>query len=142
MTPVQLDKICLTGIRCYGYTGALPEEQVLGQWFEVDLTLWLDLSRAGASDRLSDTLNYCTIIEPVKQLVSTAKFTLLERLATAITQLILDPPVPHALTVHQVQVRLMKPHAPIPDYGGSIAIELTRSRATTPHPGAASAQFP
>jgi len=31
-----------------GYTGYLPEEQVLGQWFEVDVTLWLDLSRGRA----------------------------------------------------------------------------------------------
>ncbi|MDB9512135.1 dihydroneopterin aldolase, partial [Kamptonema animale CS-326] len=26
-----MDSIQLTGIRCYGYTGYLPEEQVLGQ---------------------------------------------------------------------------------------------------------------
>lgn len=31
-----MDSIHVTGIRCYGYTGLLPEEQVLGQWFEVD----------------------------------------------------------------------------------------------------------
>jgi 7,8-dihydroneopterin aldolase/epimerase/oxygenase len=127
-----LDQIHLTGIRGYGYTGALPEEQVLGQWFAVDLTLWLDLSQAGASDRLSDTLNYCTIIEPVKHLLSTARYTLLERLATEIAQSILHPPVPHAILVHQVRVRLVKPHAPIPDFDGNITIELTRSRATTP----------
>jgi len=34
--------IHLAGILCK--LGYLPEEQVLGQWFEVDLTLWLDLS--------------------------------------------------------------------------------------------------
>ena len=39
-----MDCIYLTGIRAYGYTGYLKEEQVLGQWFEVDVKLWLDLS--------------------------------------------------------------------------------------------------
>ncbi len=36
-----MDCIHVTGIRAYGYTGYLPEEQSLGQWFEVDLKLWL-----------------------------------------------------------------------------------------------------
>jgi 7,8-dihydroneopterin aldolase/epimerase/oxygenase len=126
----MLDQICLTKIRGYGYTGALPEEQVLGQWFEVDVTLWLDLSQAGNSDRLEDTLNYCTIIDPVKRLISTAKFVLLERLATAIADLILYPPSPHAIPVQQVRVRLIKPHAPIPDFDGTITIELIRSLNT------------
>ncbi|HEY9734659.1 MAG TPA: dihydroneopterin aldolase, partial [Trichocoleus sp.] len=49
------DHIHVTGIRAYGYIGALPEENVLGQWFEVDLTLWLDLAPAGESDDLTQT---------------------------------------------------------------------------------------
>ena len=32
-----MDCIHLTGIRGYSYVGYLPEEKVLGQWFEVDL---------------------------------------------------------------------------------------------------------
>ncbi|MGK7883005.1 MAG: dihydroneopterin aldolase, partial [Crocosphaera sp.] len=53
-----MDFIEVTGIRCYGYTGYLPEEQVLGQWFEVDLTLGVDLKDAGTSDNLDDTSDY------------------------------------------------------------------------------------
>lgn len=116
-----MDCIHLTGIRCYGYTGALPEEQSLGQWFEVDLTLWLDLSLAGHSDRLADTLDYRGVITTVQQLVKTAKFTLLERLATAIADSVLK-----LQSVEQVQVRLTKLAAPIPDFTGQVAIELTR----------------
>ncbi|HEY9813013.1 MAG TPA: dihydroneopterin aldolase, partial [Candidatus Sericytochromatia bacterium] len=57
-----MDCIHLTKIRCYGYTGFLPEEQILGQWFEVDLSLWLDLSQAGKSDAIADTLDYRSVI--------------------------------------------------------------------------------
>ena len=121
-----MDRIQLSGIRCYGYTGALPEEQVLGQWFEVELTVWLDLTVAGQSDRLSDTLDYRTIIAAVQTLVKTSKFTLLERLATAIADTVLSPTSPSP--VQQVQVRLCKPAAPIPDFGGAIVIDITRSR--------------
>ncbi|HEY9726326.1 MAG TPA: dihydroneopterin aldolase [Chroococcales cyanobacterium] len=119
-----MDCIQLTGIRSYGYTGYLPEEQVLGQWFEVDLTLWLDLAAAGHSDNITDTLDYRRAIEIVKQLVKTSKFALVEKLATAIADALLE-----FEQVQQVQVRLSKPAAPIPDFGGKITIELTR----TPH---------
>ena len=118
-----MDCIQLTGIRCYGYTGYLPEEQVLGQRFEVDLTLWLDLSLAGESDVIEDTLDYRSIITSVQQLVTTSKFALIERLATAITELILQSD-----KVTQVQVKLSKPAAPIPDFSGKITIEITRSK--------------
>ena len=123
-----MDCIHLNGIRCYGYTGALPEEQVLGQWFEVDLTLWLDLTHAGQSDRLSDTFDYRLVIATVQTLVKTSKFTLLERLAVAIAEAVLQSAELSAtILVQQVQVRLCKPAAPIPDFGGAIIVEVTRS---------------
>lgn len=116
-----MDSIEITGIRCYGYTGYLAEEQVLGQWFEVDVTLWLDLSQAGKSDAIADTLDYRMTIETVKSLVKTAKFALVERLAEAIASSILE-----SVKVSQVRVRLTKPAAPIPDFGGKITIDITR----------------
>ncbi|HAG79653.1 MAG TPA: dihydroneopterin aldolase [Cyanobacteria bacterium UBA12227] len=120
-----MDCIHLTGIRGYGYTGYLPEEQVLGQWFEVDLTLWLDLAPAGQSDEITDTLDYREAIEIVKQLITTSKFALVEKLASAIANAILKLD-----RVEQVQVRLSKPAAPIPDFGGKITIDITRTLET------------
>ncbi|NJK68832.1 MAG: dihydroneopterin aldolase [Oscillatoriales cyanobacterium RU_3_3] len=117
-----MDSIQLTGIRCYGYTGYLPEEQVLGQWFEVDVTLWLDLSPAGKSDDIEHTLDYRTTISLVQELVKTSKYCLIERLADAIAEGILQQPL-----VEQVKVKLSKPAAPIPDFGGKITLEITRS---------------
>jgi dihydroneopterin aldolase len=119
-----MDCIRLTGIRCYGYIGLLPEEQVLGQWFEVDLTLWLDLAQAGQSDRIEDTLDYRGAIATVKELIKTAKFALVERLATAIAEAVLQTDE----RVAQVRVQVSKPAAPIPDFGGKITIDLTRTR--------------
>lgn len=121
-----MDCIQLTGIRCYGYTGYLPEEQVLGQWFEVDLMLWLDLSIAGKSDAIEDTLDYRSIINTVQQLVKTSKFALVERLATAIAESILEGD-----GVTQVQVRLTKLAAPIQDFTGKITIDITRAKQNT-----------
>ncbi|MBD2019825.1 dihydroneopterin aldolase [Leptolyngbya sp. FACHB-36] len=117
-----MDVIDLKGIRGYGYVGALPEEQVLGQWFEVDVRLWLDLSAAGQNDRLDSTLDYRATIATVQQLIQTSKAALLERLATTIVEAVLQPPV------QQVRVSLSKLTAPIPGFDGRITIELTRSR--------------
>ena len=121
-----MDCIHLTGIRCYGYTGYLQEEQVLGQWFEVDLTLWLDLAASGESDNIADTLDYRSAIETVQQLVKTSKFALVEKLANAIADAILE-----LAQVQQVQVRLSKLAAPIPDFGGKITIDITRTHQTS-----------
>jgi dihydroneopterin aldolase len=119
-----MDCIEVTGIRCYGYVGYLPEEQVLGQWFEVDLMLWMDLTAAGRSDDISDTLDYRQAIATVKQLVKTSKFALVEKLANAIADAILKLD-----QVQQVRVRLIKCAAPIPDFDGKIVIDITRTHS-------------
>ena len=80
-----MDFIEVTGIRCYGYTGYLPEEQVLGQWFEVDLTLGADLTNAGTSDNLDDTSDYRQAIAIVKHHIKTTKVALIERLTDFIS---------------------------------------------------------
>jgi dihydroneopterin aldolase len=117
-----MDSIQITGIRSYGYTGLLPEEQVLGQWFEVDLTLWVDLATPGSSDRIEDTVDYRQAISLVKNRVKSSKFALIEKLASAIAAEIL------ALEkVQKVRVQLSKLAAPIPDFGGRITIDITRS---------------
>ena len=117
-----MDSIQVNGIRAYGYVGYLPEERVLGQWFEVDLTLWVDLIPASQSDRIEDTLDYREAIAIVKQEITTAKFDLVESLINAIAQRLLD-----LEKVSKVRVKLSKPAAPIPEFGGRITLNITRS---------------
>jgi dihydroneopterin aldolase len=119
-----MDCIHLTNIRCYGYTGYLPEEQVLGQWFEVDVKLWLDISTAANTDAIEDTVDYRSVINSVQHIVKTAKFVLVEKLAGTIADSLLQ----QCDRVTQVQVIVSKPAAPIPDFSGRISIELTRTR--------------
>ncbi|MFM2314528.1 MAG: hypothetical protein RLZZ04_3804 [Cyanobacteriota bacterium] len=117
-----MDSIQVNGIRAYGYVGYLPEERILGQWFEVDLTLWVDLTIAAESDEITDTLDYREAIAIVKQQITTAKFALVEKLVSAIADQLLS-----LEKVHQVRVQLSKPAAPIPDFGGRITLDITRS---------------
>ena len=118
-----MDWIRLTQIRCYGFTGFLPEEQVLGQWFEVDVAMQVAVRSAGLSDRIDETVDYRNVIQRVQTLVKTSRFAVVERLAQAIADSILEE-----LQVQEVQVKLHKLHAPIPDFNGKITIDITRRR--------------
>jgi 7,8-dihydroneopterin aldolase/epimerase/oxygenase len=119
-----MDWIRLSRIRCYGFTGFLPEEKVLGQWFEVDLAMQVDVRSAGLSDRIEETLDYRGVIERVQTCVRTSRFALVERLAQAIADSVLEESA-----VQEVQVQLHKLHAPIPDFNGRITIDITRRRS-------------
>ncbi|MEB3293344.1 MAG: dihydroneopterin aldolase [Synechococcales bacterium] len=118
-----MDRIELSAIRSYGYTGFLAEEKTLGQWFEVDLSIQVDLAQAGQSDDLSHTLDYRAVIAQTQDIVKTAQFDLVERLAQAIADAVLVHD-----RVTEVRVRLHKPAAPIPDFGGRITIDITRRK--------------
>jgi dihydroneopterin aldolase len=85
--------------------------------------LWIDLAPAGESDDITETLDYRHAIEKVKQLVKTSKFALVEKLASVIATTLLE-----LQPVQQVRVQLTKPAAPIPDFGGKITIDITRTR--------------
>ncbi|MCA1903252.1 MAG: ribonuclease HI [Cyanobacteria bacterium M5B4] len=111
-------KIYLRGVRAYGYVGLLPEENVLGQWFEVDAELWVDFSKAAQNDSIEDTIDYRRCITTIENLIKTSKFALIERLAGAIvTELLTDKKITKAL------VKVIK-HPPIPDFQGSVAVEI------------------
>jgi len=117
-----MDIIEINGLRCYGYTGYFTEEQVLGQWFEINVRISFDLRKAGQSDDLSDTLDYREVIEVIKQRVANSKYALIERLIEVIAQDILKKP-----HIEQVSLKLTKLSPPIPDFGGQISLEITRS---------------
>lgn len=119
----QLDAIEITGIRCYGYTGYFPEEQVLGQWFEVDLTIWMDLSLTGSDDRLENTLNYADVVERLTKLLETSRVKTIERLNALVIEAVLA-----FAPVRKVHSRLVKVSPPIPRFGGRIAISMTRAK--------------
>jgi dihydroneopterin aldolase len=120
---LPLDAIEIRGLRCYGYTGYFDEEQVLGQWFEVTLTLWLDLAPCGADDTLTSSLDYGQVVAAVRSLVEQARFRTVERLNTAILEVALAFP-----SVLQVRSELVKLAPPLAGFSGQIAVTMTRNR--------------
>src|SRR5699024_11421880 len=63
------DTIFLNGLKFYSYHGALPAENDIGQIFIVDVTMKVDLSVAGQSDDVKDTVHYGEVFEDVKAIM-------------------------------------------------------------------------
>lgn len=106
--PMPSDKIRLEGMQFYGYHGASAREQDLGQTFIVDLEVERDLSKAGVSDSLADTVDYSALYGSVKDIVEGWNRTLLENVAEAIAARTLSE-----FSVAAVRVKVTKPDVPI-----------------------------
>lgn len=115
-------KIKINEITGYGFHGFLFEERRLGQEFRVSLELDADLPGLG-SDRLEDTVDYRRAVEIARRAIEGKPRLLLETLAAEIARELLTLP-----RVQEVQVRVVKPHPPIPGVDGGVAVEISRSR--------------
>ena len=83
------DRIVLEGMQFYGFHGANPEERTLGQPYQVDLAVELDLHKPGASDRLEDTVSYTRLYRVVQEVVEGEPRNLLEATAQTIADRVL-----------------------------------------------------
>jgi 7,8-dihydroneopterin aldolase/epimerase/oxygenase len=119
-----VDVINIRGISCYGYHGVLSEERVLGQRFVVNLRLYLDVSRAAATDDVRDTVNYAEVYQQVKQIVEGQPKNLLETLAETIAKQLLEK----FQLLEGVSVEVEKPSAPIPGTFESVSVWVERWR--------------
>lgn len=59
--------IHIKGIHIYAYHGCLPEEAVVGGDYVVNISLRGDFSKAAASDKLQDTIDYIEVYSIVKK---------------------------------------------------------------------------
>ncbi len=123
--------IQLRGLRVVGGHGALPEEQERAQPFEVDIDVATDLSAAGASDALTDTVDYGAVAAVAERVVAGERHRLLERLATRIADAVLGLDVRIATVT--VTVRKLRP--PVPLDLASAAVALTRPPPSEQDPG-------
>jgi dihydroneopterin aldolase len=118
------DVIFLRGLVMHAYHGVMHHENRLGQRFVVDLELKLDLSEAGASDRLSDTISYADVVAEAERAFIAQRFKLLEAAADALCRTILG----RFTRIEEVRVSVHKPHAPIAAIFDDVGVSMTRRR--------------
>lgn len=117
------DRIVVRGMSFLGRHGVLQDERERGQLFVVDVEIETDLSRAGSSDRLEDTIDYREVHARARQVLEGPPLALLEAVAEAVARRVLDLP-----GAERVVVRVHKPHAPIGGPAEDIAVEIARGR--------------
>ena len=120
------DRIILADMAFFGRHGVSEEERGEEQEIDVDVELEADLSRAGASDDLADTVNYSRVFAACREVVEGQSFKLLEAIAEAIATRVLADFQP----VQAITVRVRKPGVPIDgrlEYAG-VTIERRRAK--------------
>lgn len=119
------DRILLRGMRFYGYHGVNPEEQELGQRFEVDVELSTDLRLPGQTDNLSDTINYSAVYRRVQALMTGPPRKLIEAVAHDIALELL-----RTFASERVAVTVRKLEAPLKGAMlDSVGVQVVRSAA-------------
>jgi dihydroneopterin aldolase len=121
--PMGRDVIRLRNMPFYGRHGVNPEEQSLGQRFEIDLELFLDTRPAALQDDLRLTINYAQIYGAVKRIVEEERFALIETLAETLAIRLGQHFAPDA-----IRVCVRKPHAPIKGVLDYVAVEIERTK--------------
>lgn len=116
------DQLAIRGIEIHGHHGVFDFERIEGQVFLIDLVLGVDTAAAAASDDLSDTVDYGSLVVDVKQAAEEDPVDLIETLAQRIADVCLARE-----QVGWVEVTVHKPHAPIEATFSDVTLTINRS---------------
>ena len=119
------DSIKLSNIKLYGYHGVNDFEREHGQFFLINLQLFLDLKTAGLSDSLRDTVDYSKVYESIKNIIEGPSIKLLEKLASVIVDEIFET----FQQVSELKVEIEKPSPPIKgSCMDGVSVRINRSK--------------
>ena len=110
--------IRLEGLKIYAYHGVLPQENLVGAYYYIDLKLKTDFTHAAETDELEGTVSYADIFAVVKEeMAITSKLLehVCQRIASRIFQ---DFPA-----IEAIEIRLSKENPPMGANAKSIGVE-------------------
>ncbi|OBF05170.1 dihydroneopterin aldolase [Mycobacterium sp. 852002-10029_SCH5224772] len=117
------DRIELRGLKVRGQHGVFDHERANGQDFVIDVTVWIDLASAAATDDLADTYDYAALAQLAADVVAGPARNLIETVGAQIADQVMDDE-----RVHAVEVVVHKPQAPIPQQFADVSAVVRRSR--------------
>lgn len=121
--PRPLDQIKIRGLHLRCIIGIQEWERKVLQDVLIDVDLLADLSTAGQSDRIEDTVNYKTLSKAMIALTEHSSFFLVEALAERLAALCLKDD-----RVQQVRISVEKPGAL--RFARSVGVTIERNRMT------------
>lgn len=119
MTESKLDRIHIRDLEARCIVGIYPAERENLQDVVLNVTLHVDLSKAGTSDNIDDTVDYKSLKKRLLKMVEASDFFLIERMAETCAAICLEDQ-----RVHRVDVTVDKPGAL--RFARSVAVEITR----------------
>ncbi len=121
-----MDQIQIRDLEVYAKHGVMPEENTLGQKFQVNLNLYTDLWEAGHTDHIDASINYAQVCQLVTEYMTTHTVHLIEMVAESLArELLLQIP-----RLHKVDVEVKKPWAPIGLPVSCVSVAITRQWET------------
>lgn len=114
-----LDRVHIRDLRLRCIVGVYPEERNEKQDVLINITLYTDLGRACASDRIEDTVDYKGVKKRVVAMVEASTCYLVERLAQQVAEVCLEEQA-----IRRVDVTVDKPGAL--RFARSVAVEISR----------------
>ncbi|MBP7111352.1 MAG: dihydroneopterin aldolase [Firmicutes bacterium] len=108
MYMAERGRVSISSMEFYGYHGCMPEERRAGQPYFVDVDVFLDLERAGATDDLSASVDYSKVFAMARDVVEGEPRNLIEAVAFDIARRVLE-----AFSPDKVTVRVRKPRPPV-----------------------------
>jgi FolB domain-containing protein len=121
MAEQWLDRIHIRDLRLRCIIGLYPHERTERQDVVIQITLYVDLSLPGRTDRLEDSVDYKAVKQRVVAMVEGSSFLLLERLAEEIARLCLEDQ-----RVRRVRVLVEKPGAL--RFARTVGVEIQREQ--------------
>lgn len=122
-----MDYIHLKDMQFYGFHGVLMEETKIGQRFRANVSIAVDMKKAGETDELDNTVNYAEVYALTREIVEGKPFKLIEALVETIATRILSA---YSEQVKGIRVELIKPDPPIQGYYREVSVEITRGQFT------------
>ena len=93
----------------YGHHGVMQEEHRIGGRYEVDVGVELDFEAAARHDDLTRTVDYETVYDFIRRLVTENEFYLIEKLAYRIAHTVRE----EYPDVEGIEVTVRKPNPPV-----------------------------
>lgn len=118
-----MDYIHVKDMQFYGTHGVLPEETVLGQRFRANVSLAVDIKKAGETDDLNETISYVGVYDICQQVIEGKPYKLIEAVAETVANRIISE---YEGQVFGVKVEIIKPDPPIRGHYKEVAVEITR----------------
>jgi D-erythro-7,8-dihydroneopterin triphosphate epimerase len=117
----SLDQIVIHDLRLRCVVGLEPQERLNKQEVIVQISLHVDLRKAGRTDRIADTVDYKALKKEILRMAESSRFHLVEALAQGIADICLARD-----RVARVEVTVEKPGAL--RFARTVGVRIVRGR--------------